>query len=118
LMNQAIRCEELVELLLKLGVDPNAHGTALEAPLRLAVKNVNLKLVRLLLDHGANPVPNDIHAGIPMIYVGFEEMKAEEIKAIVDLRLAKGALRWPGWHEELMKRLEAAIARRARGKKK
>ena len=35
------------------------------------------------------------------------------MKAIVDLLLAKGAITWPGWHESLMKRLEAAIARRA-----
>ncbi len=118
LMNLAIQCAELVELLLKLGVDPNAHGTALEAPLRLAVRNVNLKLVRLLLDHGANPVPNDVQAGIPMIYGGFREEKAKDVKAIADLLLARGALTWPNWQADWEKRLEAAIARRARGKKK
>ena len=77
LMIKAIQCDELVELLLKLGVDPNAHGTALDAPLRLAVKSVNFKLVRMLLDHGANPVPNDAKAGIPLIYEGFGEKRLQ-----------------------------------------
>ena len=45
---------EMVELLLKLGVDPNIPSTAVEdTPLMQAASSANLELVKLLLDAGA-----------------------------------------------------------------
>jgi hypothetical protein len=37
------------------GVNPNAHGPMKEAPLRFR----NLRMVQLLLEHGADPNPQD-----------------------------------------------------------
>ena len=107
-----------MQLLLQLGVDPNAHGTARKAPLRLAVRNANVNVVRLLLDHGADPNPNDLHGQFPVLYEGMQEAHAERIKKIIELLIARGARTTPDSHEEWMKRLDAMIARRARGKKK
>jgi ankyrin repeat protein/predicted DNA-binding WGR domain protein len=117
LLNRGIGSEELVELLLQLGVDPNAHGTARKAPLRLAVRNANVNVVRLLLDHGADPNPNDVEGQYPVLYEGMQEAHAERIKKIIELLIARGARTMPS-HEESMKQLDAMIARRARGKKK
>jgi ankyrin repeat protein/predicted DNA-binding WGR domain protein len=125
-LNQAMGNEELVETLLTLGVDPNSHGPDQDAPLRLAVKNANVKLVRLLLDHGADPNPRDRawhqasgRYGTSVMYEGWQESQAERRKAIIDLLIARGAKTdEPARHEEWMKRLEAIIARRARKKKK
>jgi ankyrin repeat protein len=119
-MNEVIKHgdDKVVELMLQQGVDPNAHGTDQDAPLRVAAGNANLKLVRLLLEHGANPVPQDGQPEIPLIYGGFQEKKAQDVKAIADLLLAKGALTWPQWQEDWEKRIEAALARQERRKKK
>jgi ankyrin repeat protein len=118
LLSRGIGSEELVGLLLRLGVDPNAHGTARKAPLRLAVRNANVNVVRLLLDHGADPNPNDVEGQFPVLYEGMQEAHAERIKKIIELLIARGARTTPDSHEEWMKRLDAMIARRARGKKK
>src|SRR5207248_209956 len=68
-MNHAIRSKELVEVLLNLGVDPNAHGPTKPAPLRLAVQQLSLPVVTLLLEHGADPNPKDAEADEPVLYV-------------------------------------------------
>jgi ankyrin repeat protein len=109
---------DLVETLLTLEVDPNGHGPDQDAPLRLAVQKANVKLVRLLLDHGADPNPRD-RDGTPVMYEGMQESRAERLKAIVDLLISRGAKTdEQARHEEWMKQLEAIIARRARKKKK
>jgi ankyrin repeat protein len=117
-MNHSMLCEELVELLLDLGVDPNGHGPNQDAPLRVAVRNANVELVRLLLDRGANPEPKDAKAGTSLLaYGGFELAVAERRKAINELLVARGAKTDPR-HDEWMKELEAVIPRRASAKRK
>lgn len=118
LLNRGIESKKLVERLLHLGVDPNAHGTARKSPLRLAVRNADVKMVRLLLDHGADPNPNDVEGQYSVLYQTMQEAHAERIKEIIDLLIARGARTTPDSHEEWMKQLNAMIARRARRKKK
>jgi hypothetical protein len=54
---------DLVEILLKLGVDPNVKVEGLEytgdTPLSLAVRSENVEAVRLLLSYGADPELTD-----------------------------------------------------------
>ena len=104
-------------MLLKLGVDPNGHGPGRDAPLRLAAMAGYVNVVRLLLDHGADPNPRDAHAGTSVVrYGGFELALAARVFAINGLLVARGAKTDPQ-HDGLMKELEAAIPR-PRGKKK
>lgn len=112
-------CMELVELLLQLGVDPNAHGPTQVAPLRLAVQKANVRLVRKLLEHGANPNPQDAQAGTSVLaHAGFGETTADSMKTIVDLLSARGAQFDPRTHAGWMQVLDAVVLRRARQKKK
>jgi ankyrin repeat protein len=61
LMNYAIekKAPNLVELLLDLGINPNAHGERHPAPLRMAVGMNSARLVKLLLERGADANPRD-----------------------------------------------------------
>src|SRR5262249_33633959 len=48
---------EMVQRLLARGANPNARGTGVGTPLSWAVRQNSLALVRLLLDHPADPTP-------------------------------------------------------------
>ncbi|XP_046389103.1 serine/threonine-protein phosphatase 6 regulatory ankyrin repeat subunit B-like [Ischnura elegans] len=49
--------EEIVQLLIKYGVNVNAHDSRGEPPITYAVENSNLKIVHALLSIGANMTP-------------------------------------------------------------
>ena len=116
-MNHAIRSKELVEVLLNLGVDPNAHGLTKPAPLRLAVQHLSLPVVALLLEHGADPNPKDAEADTPVLYAPIDHSKAALLRKIVDYLLAHGAKGYAdaGAHEKWMGILDR-LARRAKKK--
>jgi cytohesin len=95
-LNQAIKMGSapLVELLLKHGVNPNAHGRTKQAPLRLAVRHGKFAIVKLLLAHGADPNPEDVDTveqGQPLSYEAQNRvLKFKGGAKIQDLLLAKG----------------------------
>jgi uncharacterized protein len=55
--------EEIARLLLGAGVDPNARGSDGQTPLIMAVRNVNVPLVRLLIDAKADLQARDLKPG-------------------------------------------------------
>jgi hypothetical protein len=91
---------DLVELLLRHGLDPNAHGPGRPAPLRLAVRHGKFETMKALLEHGANPNPKDadtVEQDQPLCYEA--EYRALNFKGgpkFQDLLLAKGMEPMPG----------------------
>ncbi len=56
-MHEAVRdyCPDVVEYFLSIGVDPNASEFGTNSPLMRAVECGHIEIVRLLLEHGADP---------------------------------------------------------------
>ena len=115
-MNEAIGSKELVEHLLDLGVDPNAHGLTQPAPLRLAVQRLSFPVVKLLLERGADPNPKDSGTDRSVIEAPIPHDKAALVKKIVDYLMANGCKGYadPQEQEKYMKLLD----RLARGAKR
>jgi hypothetical protein len=65
-----------------------------QAPLRLAVRHGKFELVKLLLDHGADPNPEDVDTveqGRPMCYTAeYSVLNFKNGAALQDLLLAHG----------------------------
>ena len=49
-----VESQEIARLLLDAGADPNAFATTGETPLMVAAKNLDVGMVELLLDYGAD----------------------------------------------------------------
>lgn len=60
----------MVDLMLKLGADPNVHTDSVYTPLNLAVKNGDINMIRKLLDNGANPNEHANYGSGEQILVG------------------------------------------------
>lgn len=80
--------EDVIDLLLERGADPNFTSNTLMAPISMAAAGGSLSIVRKLLDHGANvnESRNDFWH-LPAIWYAF----AREHTSMVRLLLARGA---------------------------
>lgn len=82
-LNMAVACSQksMVELLLKLGCDPNVgiQGSDHETPLWTALGQDNDELVRILLEHGADP---NSHKIVISAIVGMRRNSLEMVKLL------------------------------------
>ena len=81
--------EEITELLLNGGADPNTQNTSLNInPLHLAIKQNNMTIVRLLLKHNADVTITDYEMRSPLtkaLIEGYKEIAIELIEHGADL---------------------------------
>jgi ankyrin repeat protein len=95
-------CEpNVVQLLLKNGINANDINTSKQTPLHLASFNQNVCLMSLLIDHGANSIARDVDGDTPMIllmsafshviYNIDEENRFSRIDNCFDLLLQNGS---------------------------
>mmetsp|Transcript_25912 Transcript_25912/g.45686 ORF Transcript_25912/g.45686 Transcript_25912/m.45686 type:complete len:878 (-) Transcript_25912:91-2724(-) len=83
------RTDAVLELL-RLGAMVNAVDNQAQTPLHLACSKLNEKLVRLLLDHGANINQQNAHGNTPLLVTCMYLSKSYHI-SIVQLLLDRGA---------------------------
>jgi ankyrin repeat protein len=83
---------EMVELLLKLGVNPNLPSSAVEdTPLMQAARSANLKLVKLLLDAGAEVNAEDKSGQTALDAVEMYTHSSEEHRTVAAFLKEHGA---------------------------
>jgi ankyrin repeat protein len=83
--------DEAADWLIGLGADVDQPNRAGETPLIIAVQQRDLRLVRLFLDHGADPDHTDAAAGYSARDYAARDPRAREIQQLIDQKKPKGA---------------------------
>ncbi|HPH02821.1 MAG TPA: SUMF1/EgtB/PvdO family nonheme iron enzyme [Spirochaetota bacterium] len=100
-LHAAVKHEAIVDELLKNGATVGGQGTRAGSHLQMAVSRGILRVVRKLLDHGADPNDRDIFLNHPVLASALTDDK----EAIARLLIEKGAdlsvrIRMPGENRE------------------
>ena len=86
--------EALIKKLLQLGADPNLADSDGALPLSEAVlgANINIEIVKMLLDNSANPNAQEKNKATPLIYIA-SNSSATSItrRKVIEMMLEKGA---------------------------
>jgi len=83
--------DQAADWLIALGAEVDGTNKAGETPLIVAVQQHNLRLVRLLLDHGANPDHTDSAAGYSARDYAARDAHARDIVQLFDQKKPKGS---------------------------
>lgn len=83
--------DEAADWLIALGAQVDETNKAGETPLIVAVQQHDIRLVRLLLDHGANPDHTDAAAGYSARDYAARDPHSRDIQQLIDKRKPKAS---------------------------
>lgn len=83
--------DEAADWLIGLGAEVDEPNRAGETPLIIAVQQRDVRLVRMFLDHGADPDHTDAAAGYSARDYAARDPRAREILQLIDQKKPKGA---------------------------